>query len=217
MVQLPPIMSLRDIVMGEGAGVLHFGEHPVTREKLDAINALTNFDMQQPHYERIKTGDRGDAHDMWKLALRTDILGIEDHLPNIVNQIVPIIGSEEMFSIYREVDPLARTLRKIQINLLEQGGVIGNHIDRGSNPQWLMVCVLQLSKQYLGGEYVIVHPTDGEKKFKPTYGSLLIARTDVKHWINPVTAGIRKTLVYFVGMDSEPNYNGPMLVKPSGN
>jgi len=210
--------SLRDMVMTEGGVVLPFGKHPFTREELDTINRLTDYEEYNDSYEHITQGDRSDVHDLWKLTLRTDLDKILDYHPNITSKIEPIIGSEEMFALYRQIDPFSRTLRKIQINLLKEGGFVGPHIDRGSNPQWLFVCVLQLSEHYQGGEYAIDHP-DGEKKFKipDPYGSLFIARTDVDHWIEPVTHGIRKTLVYFVGMDSNPNYNKPMLVEPGEN
>ena len=205
--------SLRDVVMSEGAVVLPFGDHPLTLKNLDLIDRITDFELNMAIYKHITKGDRGDRHDMWKLALRTDLEKIEDHNPEILDGVEPIIGSREMFDLYREIDPFARTLRKIQINLLQESGFVGPHIDRGSNPQWLMVCILQLSKQYDGGKYAIVHP-DGRKEFPSQYGSLLIARTDVDHKIMPVTAGIRKTLAYFVGMDLTPNYNGSGLSKP---
>jgi len=199
--------------MSEGAVVLPYGKYPLTREELDTLDRLTDYEEYREHYEHITKGDRGDAHDLRKLPLRTDLDEIVDHHLEIISQIEPIIGSEKMFPLSREVDPLSRTLRKIQINLLKQGGFVGSHIDRGSNPQWLIVCVLQLAEHYEGGEYTIVHP-EGERRFVAPYRSLLIARTDVDHWIDPVTAGIRKTLVYFVGMDSKQNYNRPMLVEP---
>lgn len=200
-------------IWSRGAYVISFGEHPITREQLDLIDRVTDF--ERGHYDHITRGDRGEPHDIRKLALRSDLEEIADDPINleILRQIEPIIGSKEMFdTVYKKVDPLARTLRKVQINLLPESGFVGPHIDRESNPQWLMACVLQLSKQYEGGEYVI--DINGGKKFTSQYGSLLIARTDVVHWVNPVTSGIRKTLVYFIGMNSGPNPNRDKLVKP---
>jgi len=166
-------------------------------DELEHLNAIQSRIPE----EKVSNGDAGDTHDIYVRRIMTDKPG---EIPTLVNrpfsdQILEIIGDEKRQAIFSEMLPSPSDLfiRRGQMNRMIQDSFIGLHLDAASNPDYEFSVVIQLGRDFKGGEFV-VYPDDGEKQiFFPTYGSVLISTCKLHHEVWKVLANERNSLVYF--------------------
>ena len=88
---------------------------------------------------------------------------------------------------------------------MQDGNYIGYHLDTDSNPDYGYSVVLQLGREYAGGEFVAYGPDGPVHDTVPEHSSALITRSDIPHEVKPVRGGRRISLVYFISVSAGDN------------
>ena len=151
--------------------------------------------------EKVSDGDAGDTHDIFVRRIVTDKAG---ELPTSVNrpfsdQILEILTDEKRRAIFAEIFGSTSDyfIRRCQMNRLIEGSFVGIHLDEASNPDYEFSAIVQLGRNFEGGEFV-VYPDDGKQQvFVPGYGTVLITTCRYRHEVKKVLARERNALVYF--------------------
>lgn len=180
-----------------GTALFELGSTPLTRAQWDELDELSS--PRVVPYERVTLGDAGEPNYVDVARFMTDVEGPQFVNTHASRRVIEIVGSAAMMAFYERVTGHSNlVLRRCQVNVLNAGGFIGTHLDVDSNPDYLSPVVMQFSNDYRGGEYVVYHPVRGETRFKTRRYSMLISRCDIPHSVSAVTAGSRKTLVFFL-------------------
>jgi len=166
-------------------------------EELEHLNAIQSCIQE----ERVSNGDAGDTHDIYVRRIMTDKPG---EVPTLVNrpfsdQILELIGDERRQAVFSRMLRLPSDLviRRAQMNRMVKDSFIGLHLDEASNPDYEFSVVIQLGRDFKGGEFV-VYPHDGDRQiFFPVYGTVLISTCKFRHEVWKVLANERNSLVYF--------------------
>lgn len=178
------------------------GSHFLTKNEVNLIEKrLKDFPL-----ENISYGDAGELNRCFVGRLVEDL---PNTLPKILNpKLSPSIlnffkttVAKEFFSDFLDKS-YEQTIRRCQFNLLEKDSFIGRHLDTDSNPDYQIACVLQLGRNYSGGEFLVYPDKNSNEneaqKIKAEYGSLTISYCDIEHEVRPVLCGIRTSLVAFI-------------------
>jgi hypothetical protein len=197
------ISDLRRQIDQEGTVLLASKDCPLDVAQWDSLDALTAPDALP--YEQVEYGDTGDRHCVEVGRFLTD----SDEpraVHSTADEVLTNIDGPAMRRLYEGLlGRTALTIRRCQVNLLRAGGFVGIHVDQDANPDYLAAVVLQLGKDYQGGEYVVHHQRCGRLCYRIPYHSMLISQCDLSHEVTPVTSGIRKTLVYFIAAHAGKN------------
>jgi hypothetical protein len=187
----------------EGTVVLAADEGPLDASQWNRLDALTAPGSLP--FEHVELGDTGDRHRVEVGRFFTD-----SDRPRAVHSaahdVLGVIDGPAMRRLHEEL--LGRTgltIRRCQVNVLREGGFVGLHVDRDANPDYLAAVVLQLGKDYEGGDYVVHHDRHGTLGYRIPHHSILVSRCDLSHEVTPVTRGVRKTLVYFLAAHAGEN------------
>lgn len=151
--------------------------------------------------EAVTQGDAGDTHDIHVRRIMIDRQGEE---PQVVNrphaeEILDILTRpacrDAIAELFRSDD--AFHIRRAQMNRMTAGSFIGLHLDAASNPDYDYSMIIQLGRDFGGGDFV-VHDDQGQQHaYAATYGTVLLTTCKLRHEVARVTHGERNALVYF--------------------
>ncbi|MCA1455104.1 2OG-Fe(II) oxygenase [Bradyrhizobium sp. BRP22] len=151
--------------------------------------------------EVVREGDAGDSHDVFVKRLRLDHPG---HHPSNANgnasaQIIELVEKTERVSALTKILGASSDylIRRCQIHRMPPRPFVGIHLDAESDPDFEYSVIVQLARDFEGGEFV-VYPTQREPEvFYPQLGSVVITTCHFRHEVRQVRAGERRSLVYF--------------------
>ena len=149
--------------------------------------------------EVITLGDAGEPNDLYVGRFMVDKPGERPRLVNqpYSDQLVAILDGGGPRRFFEEVLDGERFMRRCQINRMVAGSFIGRHLDQDSNPDYEVSVVVQLGREFGGGEFVVYPDAETALSFKPAYGTTIIARCSKEHEVRKVTSDERCSLVYF--------------------
>ena len=104
-----------------------------------------------------------------------------------------LLGTEDLY------------IRRVQVNTMEIDCFVGYHLDVDSNPEYEFSVILQLGKEYSGGEFVVYDGDQPAQIYKPWYRSITISNCQYPHEVKKVTKGKRVSLVYFISRNGGDN------------
>ncbi|MGY3238396.1 hypothetical protein ACVWZ4_000972 [Bradyrhizobium sp. USDA 4472] len=151
--------------------------------------------------EEVREGDAGDLHSVFVKRVRVDPPG---HTPTNVSgtastQIMELLESKDRSFALRKIFGASSdyVVRRCQMHRLPPGSFVGVHLDAASDPDFEYAVIVQLARDFDGGEFV-VYPTGYEQHvFRPPFGAVLVTTCRVRHEVKPVSGGERRSLVYF--------------------
>ncbi|MGA1100832.1 2OG-Fe(II) oxygenase [Alphaproteobacteria bacterium LSUCC0684] len=163
----------------------------------DEVDMLSVHASTLPE-EHVIVGDAGEPNDVYVGRVKIDRAG---EWSRIVPGAAPMAIIEILLTkhhIFTDLFGYDMHLRRCQVNRLGEGAFIGRHLDAVSNPTYHAAVVIQLSKDYDGGEFAI-YPEGAKKPIvkKTGYGDVVVTRCDVEHEVFRVKGGQRISLVYF--------------------
>ncbi|MBB4380305.1 2OG-Fe(II) oxygenase [Bradyrhizobium sp. SBR1B] len=176
-----------------------------TQEELIKIDRL-QAELQE---EEVREGDAGDFHSVFVKRVRLDPPG---QTPRNVSatasgQIMELLERKDRSFALKKIIGAASdyVIRRCQIHRLPPGSFVGIHLDAESDPDFEYAVIVQLARDFEGGEFV-VYPTGYEQHvFRPPFGAVLVTTCKVRHEVKPVSSGERRSLVYFCSKRSGPN------------
>lgn len=185
--------QLAELFQQRGAIVLQRDELPLVNSQWEALEAL----LARMDYAKVVGGDTGDAHSVWVGRFVNDV-----EKPELLHALTPplldIVMNEDMHAFFGQlIGAYPLCLRRCQANRLFHGDFIGYHVDRDTTPDYTATAVFQFSDEFEGGEFLLYHPEDGEKRVNLPKYSVLLNRGDIPHQVMPVQSGVRLTLACF--------------------
>jgi hypothetical protein len=159
--------------------------------------------------EHVQVGDVGDTHDLHIRRFMHDRAG---EIPERVHrpysdQILEILTDDRRTAFFTDLIEPGRELfiRRAQYNRLVRDSFVGLHVDAESNPGFALSVLVQLGREYGGGEFVAYPPDGPELVLEPTFGSVIVLDPQRPHEVRPVKSDQRISLAYFYGRDLKPN------------
>ncbi|MDA9399889.1 hypothetical protein ACM42_01905 [Bradyrhizobium sp. CCBAU 25338] len=151
--------------------------------------------------EEVREGDAGDLHRVFVKRVRVDPPG---RAPSNVSgtaarQIMELLESKDRsFALSRIFGASSDyVVRRCQMHRMPPGSFVGIHLDAESDPDFEYSVIVQLTRDFNGGEFV-VYPTGYEQHvFRPPFGAVIVTTCKVRHEVRPVLSGERRSLVYF--------------------
>lgn len=174
------------------------------REEWAEIEAIVQSPLL-PH-ERVVIGDAGERNDVRVGRFVTDVDRPERVNEPLASRLLEILHSPAKARFYRQLlGTEVVTVRRAQVNTMSDGNYIGYHLDTDSNPDYGYSIVLQLGREYAGGEFVAYAGQRPIFAAAPEHRSALITRSDIPHEVKAVRAGQRISLVYFISASAADN------------
>ncbi|MGY3622215.1 2OG-Fe(II) oxygenase [Bradyrhizobium sp. USDA 10063] len=173
---------------------------PETLFTLDELARIDELQSDIPE-EEVREGDADDSHNVFVKRLRASRPGYH---PSNVNgiaseQIIDLIERTERISKLSKIfgEAPEYVIRRCQMHRMVSGSFVGIHLDAESDPDFEYSVIVQLAKDFEGGEFV-VYPNERENQvFRPMLGAVLITTCKFRHEVTPVRSGERRSLVYF--------------------
>lgn len=150
--------------------------------------------------ERVVLGDAGEPNDLYVSRFMIDQAG---ELPTLVNrpqadEVLVLLRAPKRETFFHALLGSERYIRRCQVNRLVSGSFVGYHLDVDSNPDYDVSVVVQLGREFTGGEFVVYPTPASENVFAPTHGTVIISKCVYPHEVRRVTSGERISLVYFL-------------------
>lgn len=187
------------------------GSVVIAPQMLFTQDDLARIDQLQAEIpeEEVREGDAGDLHSVFVQRVRVDPPG---HAPSNVSgtasgQIMELLESRDRSFALRKLFGASAdyVVRRCQMHRMPPGSFIGIHLDAASDPDFEYSVIVQLARDFDGGEFV-VYPTGYEQHvFRPPFGAVLVTTCKVRHEVKPVSSGERRSLVYFCSKRSGVN------------
>ena len=176
-----------------------------SQSELEELDALRS---QLPE-EYVELGDAGEPNDLYVNRIMVDHPGKKPVQVNgdSAKRIFEILNSREKHSLVSIFTQGKAYIRRCQVNKMISGSFIGYHLDTDSNPDYLVSIVIQLGKDFDGGEFVTHKSDNNTLSFKPNFGSVIISDCTIPHEVKTVTKGERVSLVYFYSLNGGINNN----------
>ncbi|RXH38193.1 hypothetical protein XH94_23270 [Bradyrhizobium zhanjiangense] len=159
--------------------------------------------------EEVREGDAGDSHNVFVKRVRVDPPG---RAPRNVSgaapgQIMELLERKDRSFALKKI--LGATsdyvIRRCQMHRMPPGSFVGIHLDAASDPDFEYSVIVQLARDFDGGEFV-VYPSGYEQQvFRPPLGAVLVTTCKLRHEVKPVLTGERRSLVYFCSKRSGAN------------
>lgn len=172
---------------------------------VDDFNELEDLFKKLPQ-EFVEVGDAGEPNHVLVGRFLTDVdkpRRVNGELSDRAAEIVT--SSEAMASCCKLLEAESLYLRRMQVNTLQEGSFVGQHLDKDSNPDYEVAIVLQYSDDYQGGEFIVHSPDQAPKSFKTYRQSMTITKCSLPHEVTKITQGERISLVYFLSEHPDVN------------
>ncbi|WP_407185206.1 2OG-Fe(II) oxygenase [Bradyrhizobium centrosematis] len=164
---------------------------------------LTKIDRLQAEIpeEDVREGDAGDVHSVFVKRVRLDPPGLAPRNASgtASGQIMELLErSDRSFALTRIFGASSNyAVRRCQMHRLPPGSFVGIHLDAESDPDFEYAVILQLARDFEGGEFVVYPKAYEQHVFRPPFGAVLVTTCKVRHEVKPVSSGERRSLVYF--------------------
>ena len=157
-------------------------------------------------YETVTVGDANEPNKVEVGRFMTDVEQPEPVNPLVSARAMEILAHPRRMAILSDLLGVEQLhMRRAQVNHMHRGSFVGLHLDTDSNPDYQISVVLQLGREFSGGDFVIHLPDGSENVIQPKFRSTIISRCDYRHEVRTVTEGTRTSLVYFVAAHGGPN------------
>ncbi|MDA9490976.1 hypothetical protein CO683_13110 [Bradyrhizobium ottawaense] len=151
--------------------------------------------------EEVREGDAGDSHHVFVKRVRVDPPG---RAPSNASgaapgQIMELLERKDRRVAVRKILGASSdyVIRRCQMHRMPPGSFVGMHRDAASDPDFEYSVIVQLARDFDGGEFV-VYPSGYEQQvFRPPFGAVLVTTCRLRHEVKPVLTGERRSLVYF--------------------
>jgi len=177
----------------------------------EELEQLDEFQSLIPE-EMVSSGD-SDGGEIYVRRIITDKPG---EFPTRVNQplsdlILKILENDEKSKIFRQIfdSDTQYYIRRCQMHRLMKGSHIGLHLDAESNVHNEFAVIIQLGREFEGGEFVVYPENKEPQVYFPTYGSVLITTCKFRHEVLKVLSNERKSLNCFFSRDNGINERDP--------
>jgi hypothetical protein len=166
----------------------------------DELAKLDRLESKIPE-EAIRKGDADDDHNIFVKRIRVDHPGCQPSNANGLAsaQIIELLEARgrsfALASIFGSLSDY--TIRRCQMHRMVPGSFVGIHLDEESDPDFEYSVILQLARDFEGGEFVVYLNDHETQVFKPVLGSVLITSCKFRHEVRLVRAKERRSLVYF--------------------
>lgn len=172
----------------------------------DELERLDRLQNQLPE-ELVTLGDAGEPNDLYVRRIMVDKPG---ELPRRVNQpvsdeIMALLGDERRTALFQRLLGGPQFIRRCQVNRMVKNSFIGLHLDTDSNPDYLVSVVIQLGRDFDGGEFVVYPEGRPANVLHPTYGTVIVSRCEHRHEVRRVLSNERTSLVYFYSPNDRQN------------
>ena len=157
--------------------------------------------------ERVILGDAGEPNDLYVSRFMVDRAG---ELPTRVNRtysdkVLSILTTPKRERFFYDLLGTKMYIRRCQVNRMVAGSFIGHHLDVDSNPDYHVSVVVQLGRNFSGGDFVVYPNSASEDIFTPEHGTVIISKCIYPHEVRRVTSGERISLVYFLSEYTNTN------------
>jgi hypothetical protein len=188
-----------------GTVLFDLQDTPLTATDIEQLR-LAAFEIPREH---IGVGDTGEECELEVGRVMVDVTKATIVNPLQSERILPIVASEKMASWVAEKTAHAGSLyvRRCAINYMPKGGVVGEHDDGETNPDYLYFVVLHLNETFDGGEFYSTHYKTKKKIEFSNNNKLCLSRCNLRHGVKRVTAGVRASLIWFYADRSAPEVN----------
>jgi hypothetical protein len=192
------IKKFMDLYKKNGTCLIEHKQVPFTDGQLSSLEQM----CEDVPKEFVEIGDAGEENYLSVGRFQTDI-----DRPKLVNKkfsniVMPILENKSLMSFIKEVIDINKKLfvRRVQFNEIGKDCFICYHLDVDSNPDYLAACVIQFGTGYEGGAYRVYKPDSKDKfiDYRCDRYSLIISNCLYPHEVTKVTAGSRKSLVFFI-------------------
>lgn len=193
-----------------GAVTMKPEENFYTQEEWEGIESII-MDKNLPT-ETVYYGDVGEPNKVDVARFVTDVKA-----PEIVNEkfsmpLLKLIYNERVEAFLKKfLKTNDLYLRRCQLNMIEDGGFIGKHLDTDSNPDYLVAMILHFDEKYLGGDFYY-YPNGKRQKIETSKNCVIISSCSIAHEVTSLENGKRKTLVFFLSKNKGEN-NSKLLIK----
>jgi hypothetical protein len=150
-------------------------------------------------YEWVELGDADEANRLEVGRFMTDV-----EQPLLVNKplssrALEVVKRPQYMEIYRALlDCRDLYVRRMQVNRIHQDGFVGYHLDIDSNPDYEVAVIIQLGRDFSGGEFVVYSDGEARTSIAPPHYSVILSDCRFPHEVKAVTGGIRTSLVFFL-------------------
>lgn len=159
--------------------------------------------------EEVRDGDAGDSHNVFVKRVRVDPPG---RPPSNVNgkapgQIIELLERKDRGFALKKILGASSdyVIRRCQMHRMPPGSFVGIHLDAESDPDFEYSVIVQLARDFDGGEFVVYPSAYEQQVFRPPFGAVLVTTCRLRHEVRPVNAGERRSLVYFCSKRSGAN------------
>ncbi|MGF6312708.1 hypothetical protein ABIB82_006652 [Bradyrhizobium sp. i1.8.4] len=172
---------------------------------------LTRIDQLQAEIpeEEVRQGDAGDSHNVFVKRVRVDPPGRN---PANVNgtapaQIIELLERKDRSFALKKIlgGSPDFVIRRCQMHRMPPGSFVGIHLDADSDPDFEYSVIVQLARDFEGGEFVVYPSAYEQQVFRPPFGAVLVTTCRLRHEVKPVHTGERRSLVYFCSKRSGAN------------
>jgi hypothetical protein len=177
----------------------------------DSFLSDTDFDTlkelsDQLPQEFVETGDAGEPNHVQVGRFMTDVERPEKVNRPMSDRALEIVTQSGVMAACRELlDAENLYVRRMQVNNMQAGSFVGEHLDKDSNPDYLVAVILQFGAEFTGGEYVVYGGEHPPRVFKPQFRSMMISDCTFPHEVKKVESGERISLVYFLSEHAGDN------------
>ncbi|WP_229179190.1 MULTISPECIES: 2OG-Fe(II) oxygenase [Bradyrhizobium] len=151
--------------------------------------------------EEVREGDAGDSHNVYVKRVRVDPPG---RAPSNVNgtaagQIIELLERKDRSFALKKILGTSSdcVIRRCQMHRMPPGSFVGIHLDAASDPDFEYSVIVQLARDFEGGEFVVYPSAYEQQVFRPPFGAVLVTTCKLRHEVKPVRTGERRSLVYF--------------------
>lgn len=171
----------------------------------DDFDTLKELSDQLPQ-EFVEIGDAGEPNHVLVGRFMTDIERPEKVNQPMSDRALEIVTKPAAMAACRELlDAENLYVRRMQVNSMQPGSFVGEHLDKDSNPDYRVAVILQFGADFTGGEFVVTGGERPARAFKPFYRSMMISDCNFPHEVKEVESGERISLVYFLSEQSGDN------------
>lgn len=185
-----------------GTILLEGEETFLTKEEFDTLEELAD-NLPREH---VEIGDADEPNSLDVGRFLTDIEHTELVNRPSSDRALEILGKPELMKLYGKLlgeDELY--IRRMQYNIMHENCFIGMHLDKDSNPDYAVAVVIQFGGEFEGGDFIVYGGDLPPRVFHTTRHSITISRCDFPHEVTRLTAGERKSLVYFLSAHGAEN------------